>query len=213
MASVTTEDFIEPAGVGLGVFGGDNFDDVALLKFGFEIDHFAVDDGASTCGADFAMEAIGEIEWHGAFGQVDNVAFWGIDEDFVGEKIKFELLFVDFFRPEASLAADSWSSRIQRRLEGKFTDAAFGVGGGELLLIIEEGGGQPALGIIVHFLGANLKFDDLFVVSDDRSMERLVAVLLWHGDVIFDASFHWMEEGMNDAENEIAGCSVFNDEA
>ena len=61
VASVAGKDFVEPADIWLGVFGGDNFDNVALLEFGVEADHFAVNDGAGAAGADFTVQAIGEI--------------------------------------------------------------------------------------------------------------------------------------------------------
>ena len=61
VASVAGKDFVEPADIWLGVFGGDNFDNVALLEFGVEADHFAVNDGTSAAGADFTMQAIGKI--------------------------------------------------------------------------------------------------------------------------------------------------------
>ena len=81
------------------------------------------------------------------------------------------------------------------------------------MLVIEEGGGEPAFGVIVHFLGTNLKLDNLFVVGDDGSMERLVAVLFWHGNVVFEATVHRVEKRMDDAEDEVAGGSVLDDEA
>lgn len=55
VASVATKNFIEPARIGLGVLCCNDFDDVALLKLGFEVDHFAIYNGASTPCADFAM--------------------------------------------------------------------------------------------------------------------------------------------------------------
>ena len=61
VTSVAGKDFVEPADIWLGVFGGDNFDNVALLEFGVEADHFAVDDGAGATGADFTVQAIGKI--------------------------------------------------------------------------------------------------------------------------------------------------------
>ena len=61
MASVAGKDFVEPADIWLGVFGGDNLDNVALLEFGVEADHFAVDNGAGATGADFTVQAIGKI--------------------------------------------------------------------------------------------------------------------------------------------------------
>ena len=68
VASVAAEHLIEPTGVWFGVFGCNNFDNVALMKFCFQIDHFAIYFCASTRCANFAMKTIGEIERHGAFG-------------------------------------------------------------------------------------------------------------------------------------------------
>ena len=92
---VSADDFVEPAGVGFGVLGGDNLNDVALVKLGFEVDHLAVHDGAGTAGADFAMEAIGEVERHGTFGEIEDVTLRGVDENFIGEEVDFELFEVD----------------------------------------------------------------------------------------------------------------------
>ncbi len=39
--------------------------------------------------ADFGVETVGEVEGKGTVGEIDNVAFRGINEDFVGEKIQF----------------------------------------------------------------------------------------------------------------------------
>ena len=40
---------------------------------------------------------VGEVEWHGAFGEVDNIAARGVDKDFIGKEVEFELFAVDFF--------------------------------------------------------------------------------------------------------------------
>lgn len=60
-ARVLTKDLVEPAWVWLLVFGGDNFDDVALFELGAEADHLAVYNGASTGCADVTVETIGKI--------------------------------------------------------------------------------------------------------------------------------------------------------
>ena len=96
-AGVSAENFVEPAGIGFRIFGCNNLDDIALLEFGFEVDHFAVNDGASTLGADFTVQTIGKIKRHGTFGEVNDVAFGGINEDFIGKEVEFELFGVDFF--------------------------------------------------------------------------------------------------------------------
>ena len=212
LAGVAGEDFFEPAWVGFGVFGGDNFDDVALFEFGVEVDHFAVDFGAGAGGADFAVEAVGEIEGHGAFGEVDDIAGWGVDEDFVGEEVEFEFFSVDFFAL-AEFCGGFLEIFDPEEVARERADAALGVGGGEFLFVVEEGGGETAFGVIVHFVGADLEFDDLAVGSDDGGVERLVAVLLWHCDVIFDAAWHGFEEGMDDTENEVTGRNIGDDEA
>ena len=96
-ASVFAENFVKPAWVRLLVFGSYNFDDIALLEFGAEADHFAIHDGASAGSANVAMETIGEIERHGTFRQVDNVTLWRIDENLIGKEVKTKLFGVDFF--------------------------------------------------------------------------------------------------------------------
>lgn len=212
LAGMATKDFFEPAGVGFGVFGGNNFDDVALVEFCVEADHFAVNFGAGATGADFAVEAVGEIERHGAFGEIDNVASWGIDEDFIGEEVEFELFGVDFFAL-AEFGGGFLEIFDPEEVARKGADAAFGVGRGEFLLVVKEGGGETAFGVIVHFVGADLELDDLAVGGDNGGMEGLVSVLLGHGDVIFDAAWHGFEEGMDDAEDEVAGRDIGDDEA
>ena len=61
MASMAGKDFVEPADIWLGVFGRDYLDDVTLLEFGVEVDHFAVNDSAGATGADLAVEAVGKV--------------------------------------------------------------------------------------------------------------------------------------------------------
>ena len=70
---------------------------------------------------------------------------------------------------------------------------------GQFLLVVIEAGGQTMFGEIVHLVGANLELYNAFVFGDDCSMERLVAVLFWHGDIIFDAAGHRGIEGVDDA--------------
>ena len=43
------------------------------------------------------MEAKSEVKGEGTFGEVDDVAFGSVDEDFVGEEVKTELAHIDLF--------------------------------------------------------------------------------------------------------------------
>ena len=55
VAGVLGADLIEPALFWLGIFGGEDFDNIATLELGIEADHFAIYLGASTGGTNFAM--------------------------------------------------------------------------------------------------------------------------------------------------------------
>lgn len=81
------------------------------------------------------------------------------------------------------------------------------------MLVVEESSSKTALGIIVHFFGANLKLDYLFIWRDNCGVQGLVTILLWHGNVIFHATIHWREEGMDNTEHEITGGSIGDNEA
>ena len=95
----------------------------------------------------------------------------------------------------------------------KATDATFGISGSKLLLVIVEGCCKTAFSVVVHFLGANLELDYLFILGDNGGVDGLIAVLFRHGNVIFDAAIHRHKEGMNEAKDKIAGRNIFNDEA
>ena len=116
------------------------------------------------------METIGEVERHGAFGQINNVAFGRVDEDLVGKKIEPKLLFVDFFA-RSEFGSGFLEIFNPEQVGGKLIDATLGIGGSKFLFVIEEGGGKTAFGVIVHFAGANLEFDNLFVIGNNGGME------------------------------------------
>lgn len=61
---------------------------------------------------------------------------------------------------------------------------------GEFLFVVIKTGGETAFGVFVHFFGANLKFDDFLVFSNDGGVKRLITVLFGDGDVIFNATVH-----------------------
>ena len=100
-----------------------------------------------------------------------------------------------------------------KEISGKVLDFAGFVIFGELLLVIIEAGGQTALGVFMHFFGADLEFNDTFIFSNDGSVERLVTILLRHSDVIFNAARHWHIERVDDAKGKIAIGDVADDDA
>ena len=206
------DDFVEPGGFGGLSFAGEDLDDVAVFELGVEIDEFAVDFDAGDVATDFGVKAVGEVERKGAVGEVDNVALGGVDEDFVGEEVEFELFKVDLFA-FAEGGGGGLDLGNPEEVGGEVLDFAGAIVFGEFLFVIVEAGGKAAFGIFMHFVGANLEFDNLFFGCDDGSMERLIAVLFGHSDVIFDATAHGGVEGVNNAESEVAGGDVVNDDA
>ncbi len=212
LAGVRGEDFLEPGFFGGLVFAGEDFYDVALFEAVIEIAHFAVDFNADDVAADFAVETEGEVEGERAGGEVDDVAFGGVDEDFIGEEVEAEFSHVNFF---AFFEASGSFLELGNPEEvgGEVFDFALFVVFGEFLLVIIEAGGETAFSVFVHFASTDLELDDFFVFGDDGGVEGLVAVLLRFGDVIFDAAVHGGVEGVEEAEGEIAAGDVGDDDA
>lgn len=159
---------------------------------------------------DFRMEAVSKIERQGTVREINDIAFWSIDKDFVGKEVKAELFDVNFFasaEPGGGLLELSNPEEVSR----KVLDFAGFVVFGQFLLVVIEAGGKTAFGVFVHLVSTNLEFDDAFILGDNGGVKRLVTVLLWHGNIIFDTATHRHIEGMNDAKGKIAIGNVVND--
>ena len=139
-AGVGGEKFAEPVLFGGLIFAGEDFDDVATFEFGAQVGDFAVDFGADGFAADFGVEAVGEVEREGTAGQVDDVTFGGVDEDFVGEEVEFEFASVDFFA-FAKFSGGFLEFGDPEEVGGEMSDFAFFVGVGEFLFVVIEAGG------------------------------------------------------------------------
>ena len=65
----------------------------------------------------------------------------------------------------------------------------------------------------VHFLGADLHFELMAAFADDGGVQGLVAVGAGDGDEVLDAAGHGAPQGVNQAEDRIAGGHVLGDDA
>ena len=162
--------------------------------------------------ADFGVEAEGEVEGEGAFGEVNDVALRGVNEDFVGEEVEAEFFHVNFFT-FFEFGGGFLKFGNPEEVGGEVFDFACFVVFGEFLFVVVEAGGETAFGVFVHFASADLELDDFFVFGDDGGVERLVAVLFGFGDVVFDAAVHGGVEGVEKAEGEVARGDVGDDDA
>ena len=74
-------------------------------------------------------------------------------------------------------------------------------------------GGDALFGDAVHLFGANLHLELMAAGAHDRGVQRLVAVGAGAGDEVFDATGHRTPEGVNEAEDGVAGGYVLGDDA
>ena len=80
--------------------------------------------------------------------------------------------------------------RRQRRHRAGF------IGVSQFLFVVVKACRQTALGVVVHFVRANLKFHRLAVFCRDRCVQALVAVWFWLGNIILDAPDHRLVHAM-----------------
>ena len=159
---------------------------------------------------DFGMEAESEVEREGTFREVDNIALWGIDEDFIGEKIKTEFFKVNFFSV-AKFSGGVLKLGNPEERSREMLDFSLFIIFSKFLFIIIKAGGETALSVFVHLAGTDLELDNLFRGGNNGCMERLVAVLFRDGNIIFNTTVHRSIEGMNKAEGKITGNNIGDD--
>ena len=73
--------------------------------------------------------------------------------------------------------------------------------------------GDAFFGDAVHLFGANLHFKLMAAFADDRGVKGLVAVGARNGNEVLDTAGDRTPEGMNKAENGIAGGYILGNNA
>lgn len=116
------------------------------------------------------METIGKVKWKRAFWQINNIAFRGVNEDFISEKIKSEFFDVYFFA-SPKFGSGFLELGNPEKVSRKMLNFAGLVIFGKFLLVVIEAGGETALGILVHFVGTDLEFNNFLIFSDDGGVE------------------------------------------
>ncbi len=72
---------------------------------------------------------------------------------------------------------------------------------------------MPFLGDAVHLLGADLHLELVAAGAHHRGVQRLVAVGAGHGDEVLDAARHRPPQGVDEAEDGVAGGHILGDDA
>ncbi len=58
--------------------------------------------------------------------------------------------------------------------------------------------------ILVHFWRADLDLQCLAIIMDDRSVQRLIKIVFWCGDIVVKFMRNWSPVGVDDAQRRIA---------
>ena len=196
---------LQPAGVGLGVAGGDDLDAVAVAQFGAQRHQLAVDLGRHAAVADVGVHRVGEIHRGRAARQRQDPALGREDVDLVGEEVDLHVL--EEFLRVARLVLD-----LEQRLQpavGLLLQLGELVG----VVLVEPVRGDARLGQAVHLLGADLHLDRDAVGADQVGVDRLVAVRLRDGDVVLELARDRLVERVQRAEREVARRDVLDHHA
>src|SRR5690606_16149013 len=187
---------VEPLRIGAGCGRGDDLDRVAAAQFGAQRNEFVVDLGRHGLVADIGVDGIREIDRRGATRQRDDLAARGEYIDGVREQVDLDVL--EEFAGIARLALD-----VEQRLQPLVR---------ALLKVVERHVGalvQPVrrhafFGNVVHVARAELEFHGRAIRPHQRGVQRLVAVDLGNGDVVFELAGHRPVQLVQRAQGQVA---------
>ncbi len=184
--------------------GRDDLDDVAVLELVVERHEPVVDLRADAAVADVGVDAVGEVERRGARRQFLDVAFRREDEDLVLEDVELHAL------DELGRVGDVPLPIDQLAQPGELcvvllVDAA--------ALLVAPVGRDADLRDAVHLVRSDLHLERLAVERHHRRMERLVEVVLGHGDVVVELPRDRPPERVDDAQCRIAIAHVVDQHA
>lgn len=201
-------DEAEPVLVGfLAAFVGDDFNDFTVLDVMIERGNFSINLSAGHAVADFAVYSIGEVDRCRLFGEFDNISLGSEGEDMVFEKVN-----LDAFKEFAVVLSDFFLPLLELLDPGKFfggrcfmtAKEEFAPAGAPLFLGIGPVRGNAQFRFVMHFLCADLDFDNASLWTEDSRVEGLIVVRLREGDIILDAADHGTVTLVDGAESFIA---------
>ena len=73
--------------------------------------------------------------------------------------------------------------------------------------------GDAVLGVLVHFVGADLNLNRTPAGTNHRRMQRLIEVELRHGDIVFEAPGNRVPSTVERSQNGIAVANCLNQHA
>src|SRR5450830_1199338 len=176
----------------------------ALQRFG-QRRETTVDPTGNAAVADIGVHRVGKVDRRGAFGQLHDPAF--------GRE------YVDLVREQVDLHAFDKLQGVAGTLlhfQHAF-DPLAGAGMSAFGLLVAAGfvqpvGGDPVVGHFFHFPRADLDLDRHPVHTEQRGMQRLIAVGLGNGDVVLEAAWQGFVQIMYSAQHAVAGIDLVDDD-
>src|SRR5664280_581022 len=195
-----TQAGVKPVSAGTTLLGGQDLHLLAGLQFVVKRNKLVIDLGTPAAIANVGMDMIGKVDRGGTSRQVDDIAVRCEDVDAILENIGLHTVnkflgIIDVAAPfhHTTEPVDAFIVFVAR--------ATF---------LITPMGGDTKLGIFIHFDGTDLHFHRAAIVIYDRSVERLVEIILGGGDVIIEFIGNGPPMGVNNAQSGITGRNIGN---
>ena len=203
-SSMASDDEIHPGGIGYRTRRGDDLDCLTVLQLRAQRRQTPIDLGGDAAVADIRVHRVGEVDHRGAARQSQDLALRREDVDLVREKIDPHAL-EELLRGAALLHRDE----VREPLAG----LRVAEGGGEVAGLVLPVCGDARFGDTVHVARTDLRFDRQSVGSEQRRVQRLIAVDARDGNVIFESTRHRPEQAVYHAECAIAVIHRIDDHA
>ena len=196
---------IEPRRIRPGAGGADDLDRGATLQRLGQRRETAIDAAGNAAVTDVSVYCVSKVDRCGAFGQLHDAALGREHVYLVREQV--DLHAFDKFEGVACALL---------HLQHAFNPLPRpGMGAGVLLVatgLVQPVGGNTVVGHFFHFTGTDLNFDRYAMHAKQRGMQRLVAVGLWNGDVVFEAARQGFVQIMYSTQHAIAGIDLVDDD-
>ena len=173
------------------VFGAQNFYGVACLQAVIKRHNLAIDLGTYALVANFCMHTVSKVQRRGACWQFVNLARRRKDKDGIAKELELDVV-------QKFLAVHAVLLQLLELLQPIEL-----VGVGCLLaaavLLVQPMGCNPVFGNLVHFEGTNLNFEAFATWANNGGVQRLVQIGLWHSNIVLNAPWHGLPQGVHKA--------------
>src|SRR6185437_11785969 len=204
VARLGRDDEVDPRGVRHRALGGDDLHRLTVAQHGAQRRQPPVHLGRDAAIADVRVHRVGEVHHRGAARQAQDGAFGSEDVDLVRKEVDLDAL-EELLRGAVLLQLDEARQPFACTLLLHRVRIAAAL----VLPVGRDAGLRDAM----HVLGADLRLDGYAVGTEERRMQRLVAVDPRDGDVVLEAPRHGLEYRVHDAERAIAGVRLVDDDA